>query len=110
MFDFLIEVNNISLKPPRQGDDWLMRKFWEIGFDEADLVKLNKVRLHQPVVFFSDVTDASGRRLDKKYLKKRPAGEKWSSLTFPTEQPPRAFFNMWKEALLAITAGVRLGE
>ena len=47
MFDFLIEVNNISLKPPRQGDDWLMRKFWEIGFDEADLVKLNKVRLHQ---------------------------------------------------------------
>lgn len=110
MFDFLIEVNNISLKPPRRGDDWLMRKFWEIGFDVADLIKLNKVRLHQQVVFFSDVMDASGRRLDKKYLEKRPDGEKWSSLTFPTEKPPRAFFSMWKEALLAITTGVRLGE
>ena len=86
-----------------------MQKFWEVGFEESDLVQLNKVRLHQQVVFLSDVMDASGRRLDE-YLKKRPAGEKWSSLTFPVEQPPRAFFNMWKEALLAITAGVRLGE
>ena len=86
-----------------------MQKFWEVGFEESDLVQLNKVRLHQQVVFLSDVMDASGRRLDE-YLKKRPAGEKGSSLTFPVEQPPHAFFNMWKEALLAITAGVRLGE
>ena len=54
MFNFSIEVNNIQLKPPRQGDEWLMVKFWEVGFDTEDLLILNRVRIHQQVVFLSD--------------------------------------------------------
>ena len=54
----------------------------------------------------SDVMDAGGRKLDKKYLKKRSQGENWSTLRFPVERPPRAHFQMWKEALLAIAAGI----
>ena len=83
-----------------------MVKFWEIGFDTEDLLILNRVRIHQQVVFLSDVMDAGGRKLNKKYLKKRPQGENWSTLRFPVERPPRAHFQMWKEALLAIAAGI----
>ena len=99
MFDFSIEVNNIQLKPPRRGDEWLMVKFWEVGFETEDLIILNRVRIHQQVVFLSDVMDAGGRKLDKKYLTKRSQGENWSTLRFPVERPPRAHFSKWKEAL-----------
>ena len=108
MFDFSIEVNNIQLKPSRQGDEWLMVKFWEFGFDTEDLLILYRVRIHQPVMFLSDVMDTGGRRLDKKYLKKRSQGENWLTLRFPVERPPSAHFKKWKEVLLAIAAGIEV--
>ena len=83
-----------------------MVKFWEIGFDTEDLLILNRGRIHQQVVFLSDVMDAGGRKLDKKYLKKRSQGENWSTLRFPVERPPSAHFQMWKETLLAIAADI----
>ena len=58
--------------------------------------------MHQQVLFLSCVLGASGKTLDLKYLKKSEAGEKWSTLNFPNEQPPPKDFCLWEKALRQI--------
>jgi hypothetical protein len=87
-FRLTIELNCVQLKPPRgEHDFWLMKELRNICTVD-ELVRLNRVRLHQQVLFGSNIMDAGGRVLDKKYLKERPWGENWSSLKFPNERPP----------------------
>ena len=76
-----------------------MRVFVEAGFGKQELQRLNRVRIHQQVLFLSCVLGASGKQLDKKYFKRRPTGEQWSKLNFPKERPPHRDFLLWKEAL-----------
>jgi hypothetical protein len=71
------------------GDKWIMLEFAKLGYDLPTLVRLNQVRLYQQVVFLSCVLGASGKELDEKYLYKRPSNQKWSTLGFPNESPPR---------------------
>lgn len=113
-FDVMVEFTDVPIEMTREGDQWLMRLFVELGFSPADLKRLNRVRLFQQVVFLSDVLGASGKVLDERYLKRRPAGERWSTLRFPNERPPRKDFQLWAEALqlVAPAGGVmdRLGR
>ena len=66
------------------------------------MARLNRVRLHQQVLFLSCVLGESGKTLDMKYMTPRQAEEKWSTLTFPKEKPPRKDFTLWKLALWQI--------
>ena len=102
MFNVLIEYNENFLKLPRERDQWIMQMFVAVGFSKDDLVRLNRVRLHQQVLFLSCVLGASGKTLDMKYMTPRQAEEKWSTLTFPKEKPPRKDFTLWKLALRQI--------
>jgi len=79
-----------------------MRVFVEAGFGKQELQRLNRVRIHQQVLFLSCVLGASGKQQDKNYLKRRPTGEQWSRLNFPKERPPHKDFLLWKEALQSI--------
>jgi hypothetical protein len=98
-FCLTIDLNCVQLKPPRGGQDfWIMKELRNICTVD-ELVRLNRVRLHQQVLFGSDIMDAGGRTLDKKYLKERPWGENWSSLKFPNERPPPQDFQLWGERL-----------
>ena len=67
-----IELGSMAIQPPRGPNDfWLMKEVTR--FCSADEVKrINRVRLHQQVIFYSDVMDAGGRNFDKKYLSERP--------------------------------------
>jgi hypothetical protein len=49
-----------------------------------ELVKINRVRFHQQVLFVSDILDAGGKRLNKKYPKQRQDNELCSTLIFPS--------------------------
>ena len=83
-----IKLGNLPLRPPRGVHDyWLMTELATICSPE-ELIRLNRVRLHQQVIFGSDIMDAGGRCLDKKYLWKRPPNESWSTIYFPNERPP----------------------
>ncbi len=73
---------------PRERDQWLMQMFVSAGFSKEDLVRINRVRLHQKALFLSCVLEASGKTLDLKYLTKRKEDEQWSTLVFPKEKPP----------------------
>ena len=44
-----------------------MRAFSQLDFDKDELLHLNQVWCHQQVLFISDVFDASGRAVDRKY-------------------------------------------
>ena len=98
-FDFRLEVNNVPLQFSREGDEWIMRIFEECGYSMGELRRLNRVRIHQQVLFWSDVVSANGKTLEPQYQTRRPLDEKWSTLDFPTQQPPRRDFKLWREAL-----------
>ena len=49
-----IIINKISLKFARRGDKWLMACFKDTGFSKPELLDLNRVCLHQQVLFLSD--------------------------------------------------------
>ncbi len=64
-----------------------MLVFVELDFTNDELIGLNQVQCYQNVIFKSEVFDASGQALDRRYLERRPAGEVWSTLLFPQERP-----------------------
>ena len=113
-FKLHISFNDIKLTFPRARDKWLMKEFIRAGYSSTQLVRLNRVRKFQQVVFLSCVLGASGKQLEKRYLLRRPAGCKWSTLDFPVEKPPRKDFRLWADALRQIVpeCGIpdRLGD
>jgi hypothetical protein len=64
-FGISIQLGNLPLKPPREGDRWFMAAIEEVGgFSKQEREILNRVRLSQEVVFESDVFGPDGRHLD----------------------------------------------
>jgi hypothetical protein len=109
-----ILMNDISIKLTQERDKWLMWEFVRVGYKGAELRRLNRVRLYQMVIFLSDILGASGCCLDERYLRKRPVGEKWSTLRFPKEKHSPADFRLWQHALRWVVPveglPVRLGQ
>ena len=70
-----IQLAQIPLQFPRECDSWIMAEFICMDYDTQSLCRLNRVRLHQQVIFLSDVMDASGRAIESKYLEERPWNE-----------------------------------
>jgi len=99
MFRMQIVIAPLELPLPREHDAWIMDRFEAVGYSGKDLLRLNRVRCHQQVLFWSDVMDAGGAAIDTKYLVKRRREDKWSRLIFPLEEPPRRDFILWASAL-----------
>ena len=110
LFNIQVTIGNIDISPPRVGDEWLMRRFMKMGCSVKELTRLNRVRLAQQCIFVSDVLDAGGRALDRKYLNCRPHTSTWSQLTFPREVPSSKDFRLWRRTLLQLRAGGRHSE
>ena len=106
-FQFTIELGNIKIRPPREGDAWLMVELRRLGVEENELLRLNRVRIHQQVLFLSDVLDARGNAIDKKYLTRRRDEDTWSNFTFPVERPPDKDFRLWNRAIYSLGANWR---
>ena len=99
MFEITVEVFNIPLLRPRKRDKWMMMELKRKGQSTEDLLRINRVRVHQQILFLSDVLGTSGKSLDRKYLKQRGVGEQWSNLRFPKEKPPRKDFRLWQQEI-----------
>jgi hypothetical protein len=87
-----------------------MQRFEDAGYSLAELRRLNKVRIHQQVIFLSDVLRANGLRLDGKYLQRRPSSATWSKHKFPKEKPCSRDFALWRAALAEIAPSHRSSE
>ena len=86
-FGFKIIINNISLKFARRGDKWLMEFFKDAGFSKPEILDLNRVRLHQKLLFLSDVFSEGGRYIEKILTKRRP--EKNSHTVYFCKKDPQ---------------------
>ena len=103
-FDITVNFAPLPLEPPQEWDSWIIKIFILMNYDHQELRQLNRVRMHQQVIFLSDVCDSSRRALDKKYLNERPQHDQWFTLSFPKENPSDNDFCLWKEALPQIRA------
>jgi len=110
MFNFKTVVNNLELKLPRKVDKWLMAEFVWLSYSKQDLLRLNRVRLHQQFVFLLDVLCAKGKNIDQRYLIERDRLERWSEWKFPTEWPPVRDFKLWRKALYQIASQGRVRD
>jgi hypothetical protein len=114
MFHLTVTIKTLPLMFPRANDEWMMLMLKREGFTDDELCRLNCVRCHQQVLFYSDIFDFRGRSVHQRYRNKRAAGEKWSDLIFPIEKPPGKDFRLWNDAIDSIAPrGIplcRLGE
>ena len=88
LFGVVVIEGNLKVKPPQKNDEWLMPVLRKLHFSEPELARLNRVRLHQQVLFISDVMDAGGRTVDPRYLNRRAEDDCWSSYRFPAQRVP----------------------
>ena len=102
-----LQLGKEVISPPRQHDQWLMTSFELAGYSLDDCKVLNMVRLHQQVLFDSDIYNADGNTINPKYLTPRNAEEKWSTLRFGRQRPPPSAFQLWREALGHLSPGGR---
>lgn len=106
-FHFLLLLDNNLFPLPREQDRWIMKAFEDIGYSLEERSVLNTVRLHQHVLFESDVFEADGRSINAQYLLPRPLGSKWSKYRFGTQKPPPSAFSLWVDALSQLAPGGR---
>jgi hypothetical protein len=99
-----IDIANLPVHPPRERDLWHMKKFVRMNYNSNDLRRLNRVGLHQEVLFLLDVMDASGQAIYRKYLNPKLMDESWPSLSFPIKQPATQDFKLWKATIPQIRA------
>ena len=103
LFGFKVEMNDTPNTFPRRNDKFLNQIFEEEGYCLEDKLRLNRVRVHQEVLYLSDITTASGAKIDPEKMNPRPPNSKWSSFSrWPTEKPTPADFDFWKQALARI--------
>ena len=87
---------------PWENDNWIMLVFVDNGHSAEELECLNRVWMHQQVIFMSDVFNLSGRVLGKKYLNHQLGLEKWSTYLFPRQLPLPRDIRLWCNALQSI--------
>jgi hypothetical protein len=78
--------------------------------NSEELVKINRYRCHQQVLFVSDILDAVGKCLNKKYPKQRQDNESWSSLIFPIKKPRRRHGTLWEQVLFTLAPQSRASQ
>ena len=93
-FKIKVCFRDIEISLPRKNSRWLMDLFDDQGFTEDELCWLNKVCLHQQVLFLSCVLGVPGKTLDRKYLEKRRDNELWSKVKISAEKPPNKDFQL----------------
>ena len=99
LYGVVVEFSDVEAEPPRDGDQWLMRLFIRLGYTKVELEQLNRVRIFFQVLYLSDILCAEGKFLDRKYLIRRKAEEKWSKYNFPREKPRNKDIRLWRVAL-----------
>eukprot|EP00956_Cyclotella_meneghiniana_P029291 scaffold70426_cov59-Cyclotella_meneghiniana.AAC.2 len=84
-----------------------MKAIEDLGYSKEECRIINLVRIHQQVLFESDIFEADGQKLDSSYLSKRPRGEKWSTVLFPSTKVQPNHFTLWQSALQQLAPGGR---
>ncbi len=102
-FWITVEIAPLPICPPREGDKWFMQAAMKAGITNPNEQRiLNQFRCHQQVLYVSEVLDAGGKCLDRRYLDRRKPNKLLSTLVFPQEKPPYKLLQLWQRVLYAI--------
>jgi hypothetical protein len=102
-FDITIKIAPLPICPLREEDKWFMQAVGESGVtDPGEWAIINRFHCHQQILFLSDVLDAGGKCVDKKYLDLRKDHEVWSTIIFPLEKPPRRNIALWQAVVYSL--------
>jgi hypothetical protein len=84
-----------------------MQAAMEAGITNPDKQRIvNQFCCHQQVLYISNVLDARGKCLNKRYLDRRKPNKLWLTLVFPQEKPPNKCLQLWQQVLYAIAPEV----
>jgi hypothetical protein len=99
MFNITVEIAPLPVDSPRVGDKWFMQAAMDAGITNTDEQRiLNRFQ----ILYVSDVLDAGGKCLNKRYLDHCKPDEIWSTLVFPQEKPPNKHLKLWRQVLYVI--------
>ncbi len=102
IFGITLEEGCPKIHPPKEQDEWILPMLVQLGYTALELLQLNRVRVHQEVLFLLDVMNARGAVIDKCYEHMCTDGEKWSRFSFPWQSLPKKDFHVWRQALLQL--------
>ena len=88
MFGITVEVCNIPLLQLRKRDKWIMMELKRKGHLMEYLRRLNRVRMHQQVLFLSDFLGPSGKFLRKEVSEAKRRGRAMVNLLVPKRKSP----------------------
>ncbi len=98
-----VEIGPLDIDPPRERDRWFMHAVEEAMItDTNELSRINQVQLHQQVLYVSDILEANGKTIDKRYLVPWSLDDNWSHLIFPNKKPPQRDFTLWQEVVQSL--------
>ena len=92
-------ITDTGMALPREGDQFIMQAFFEKGYSQEILLRLNRVRIYCQALFLSDILTASGNKIDTEVNAKPTLQRKRSRLKWPTEHPTELDFQLWRDAL-----------
>jgi hypothetical protein len=102
LFETWVEIAPLPMPFPRERDKWLMVAFESLGFSRDKLARLNWFRIHQQLLFLSDILDACGKLIDQRYWHRRDPEETWSTIFFGRENPPNRDLRLWRTGLAVV--------
>jgi hypothetical protein len=89
IFGIILVEGCLKICPPREQDEWIMPMLVGLGYTATELLQSNWVRVHQEMLFLSDVMDARGPVINKRYEKSAPtvrSGQDSASLSGPLQK------------------------
>jgi hypothetical protein len=99
MFDIHTVVADLSLKFPREGNQFIMQVLVKAGYTGEALCCLNRVQVSLQLLFMLDILTASGNKVGADTLLLQPQGEAWSTMRWPNEHPTDSDMRLWRDAM-----------
>ncbi len=95
-------IADTGITHPREGDQFIMQAFFERGYPQDILSRLNQVRILWQALFLSDIFAVSGQILDQEVVGQHNSQRNRSQLQRPLKHPTELDFQLWKDAVSAL--------
>ncbi len=110
LFQIRLVVNNTALSPPRERDMFFMAALPRHSFTPGELLAINRIRIHQQVLYLSDILDANGKNVDGRYRHIRDPSSQWSNFLWPKVFLDRKDLAIWRQVLDTIAPLQRIQD
>ena len=113
----LVAPKEIMSREVRKGDRVIIQECVRLGYNEMNLIRINRVRNYLQVMFVSDLVEYDGKTIKHAMLEGKKDQASASALTWRKEEPKSRDFSLWKVFVtrlapnkkLYLSVGIRVG-